>query len=548
MPNAMHSRWLVAVATMCGALLTGGWLLQHGLHRSDNTVVRARLFDGVLAHVERDFVDSLPEAELYRKATDGMLKQLGDPYTAVLTPDRMRRFAESTAGRYAGLGIQIDVRDGWITVVTPLPGTPAERAGIQAGDRIVGINEQSTSGWSPDEAQDALRGPAGSSVTLAVERPGVAAKLSFRLERADIHVASVRHSTMLNDGVGYVQLTIFSEASAAEIRTAVTALRRRGMRTLLLDLRENPGGLLEQGVAVSDLFLDPGDRVVTMRGRDAASTRDFADNTTQLWPDLRVIALVDGHTASAAEIVAGALQDHDRALILGATTFGKGSAQSIFTLHDSAGALKMTTAHWFTPSGRSIQRAAVSTADGDEGLDTPDDSAAEAPLSHRHEFHTDAGRVVYGGGGITPDLLVTSAARDQALLTFYRHLGADIPRFRDVATDYALDLKASHAVTKPDFTITPAMRAEFARRLARRGVKTSVAQLDSSTAAVDRLLAREIARYVFGPDAEFQRELRDDRVIESALQLTAGAATQRELLARAASRRAEKQEDLPPPS
>ncbi|MGH7718083.1 MAG: S41 family peptidase, partial [Gemmatimonadaceae bacterium] len=299
----------------------------------------------------------------------------------------------------------------------------------------------------------------------------------------------------------------------------------------------------------ADLFLDRGQRVVSMRGRAYGATREFVDEHPQLWPDLPVILLVDEHSASAAEIVAGALQDHDRAVLLGETTYGKGSAQSVYHLGDG-GALKLTTARWYTPVGRSIQsemeeeEGDESELDEDEDDAPPDDTLSERPLSEREAFRTDGGRVVYGGGGITPDLFVEPrvTAGDDG---FWRALGSDIPRFRDALTDYAVSLKVSGRVPSRDFSVTPDMREELWRRLQQRGITVSRAAWDSAAPLVSRVLGNEIARYAFGPEAEYRRQMGEDRVIATALELAAGARAQGELLERAAERRAAKREDAP---
>ena len=202
----MRHRAFVALAALSGALVSGGWLLQRGLERGDNVYGRARLFDDVMAHLSQYYVDTLSQQELYNKAVDGMLEQLHDPYSVFLSAERLKKLNESTSGVYAGLGVQIDVRDGWITIIAPLPGTPAERAGIQPGDRIVAVAGRSTEGWTIEEARQALRGAPGSRVTLSVERPGVTAHIPFTLQRADIHVRSVRHARMLSDGVAIFAL------------------------------------------------------------------------------------------------------------------------------------------------------------------------------------------------------------------------------------------------------------------------------------------------------------------------------------------------------
>ena len=542
----MRSRAVIAIAAMGGALATGGWLLQRGLEHGGGSQVGARLFSDVLDHVATKYVDSIPVGELYTKAATGMVDGLDDPHSVYLTSDNLSTLTESTTGSYAGLGIQIDVRNGWITIISPLPGTPAERAGIQPGDRIVAVDGKPTEGLSPDEARDALRGPEGSKVSITVDRPGVEALLPFTIQRAEIHVASVRHPTMLTNDVGYVDLTIFSESSDDELRDAIAGLQRRGMKTLIFDLRSNPGGLLEQGVAISDLFLNNAQKIVSIRGRAPGANHDFTDEAREIWPDMRLITLVDGHSASAAEIVAGALQDHDRSVIIGSTTYGKGSAQSVFPLGDDAGALKLTTARWYTPSGRSIQKQQPDSAGEDDsaaGSPTPD-TVAEQPLSTRQTYKTDDGRLVYGGGGITPDLIVANQDSASTMLAFWRQVGQDIPAFRDALTKYALSVKAQGGVKSPDFTVTPAMRNEFWKLAGANGVSVAKEQQDSSTKQVDELLGYEIARFVFGTDAAFRRQVSSDRVIAAALDLARDARSEEDLLARAAERRAAKHEDV----
>src|SRR5688572_2684423 len=264
-----------------------------------------------------------------------------------------------------------------------------------------------------------------------VERPGLETLLPFHLTRADIQVRAVRRADLLPGQLAYLDIDVFSEQTASELTREIASMRRRGLRALILDLRRNPGGLLEQGVAVSDLFLNRGQQIVSMRGRAHGATRDFTDEEQQPWPDLPLVVLVDEGSASASEIVAGALQDHDRAVILGETTFGKGSAQSVFAMPDG-GALKLTTARWFTPVGRSIQRSRSANPDDElaevEAEGARPRVAGETPLTERATHRTDAGRVIYGGGGITPDVFVSD---DDQELELQRSLGDQVGRFRD---------------------------------------------------------------------------------------------------------------------
>ena len=233
----MRQRWGVIVMVSVISFLSGGWLLQRGAAAGGNVYQQARLFDDVLGHVSAYYVDSLGETDLYHKATEGMLEQLEDPYSVLLTGDDYKALTEQTSGNYAGLGIQIDVRDGWITVVAPLPETPAERAGVQTGDQIIEVDGKSTEGWKNDEAVKALRGTPGSKVTITVRRSGIPEPIKYTLTRAQIHIRSVPAGTMFEGGVGYISLNPVSETSAGELRQEITAMKRKGMKSLILDLR-----------------------------------------------------------------------------------------------------------------------------------------------------------------------------------------------------------------------------------------------------------------------------------------------------------------------
>jgi carboxyl-terminal processing protease len=517
---------MFAVVVLSCALVSGGWFVERGLlggtSSKTSPVNGARLFDQVFERVSHAYVDTLADSALYRRAVDGLVSELGDPHSAYLSAKSMASLSERTSGRYAGIGAQIDIRDGLITIVAPLPGGPSLDAGIRAGDRIVEVDGVGMRAADLEAAQKALRGAPGSVVRLTIARPGVAAPLKFALTRKEVRVRPVQHAMLLGDGVGYVGLTIFSQEAAGDLRRAIDSLRAAGMRTLIFDLRGDPGGLLDEGVAVSDLFLNAGQGIVSMRGRTPDATRSYSDRSPQPWPDMPVAVLVDSNTASAAEIVAGALQDHDRALVLGSTTYGKGSAQNVFPL--GTGALKLTIALWYTPSGRSINRPHTDLTDASP------DSSGPPP-----KYKTDGGRTVLGGGGITPDIRITTDRIRAADSAFDQSLNKDIPKFRDALTDYALSLEGAHTVTSPNFTVTPEMRAELWKRMKARGVAMDSSTYAAAAPLVDRLLGYEIARYVFGSDAEFQRRMRDDATLSRALAIVRGATSQRELLQRASN-------------
>ncbi len=524
----MRQRWGVIGLVAVISFFTGGWLLQRVAASNGNMYQQARLFEDVLAHVQQYYVDSLGEGQLYHNATSGLLYELHDPYSVLLEDKAYQALTETTTGNYGGLGIQIDVRDNYITIIAPLPDTPAERAGIQTGDRIIEVDGKSTKDWTNEQAVNTLRGAPGTSVTLTIERADMAEPFKIKLARGQIHVRSVQPGIMFSNGIGYISMSPVAETSADELRAEIKSMLAQGMKGMIFDLRGNPGGLLDQAVSISDMFLDPNDEIVSARGRARGSNHEYVDHSPELWPKLPIVTLVNEGTASAAEIIAGALQDHDRAVVVGTPTFGKGLVQTLYSLGDSV-ALKLTTARWYTPSGRTIQRTAKDEEDQLRMAEADTTPAAEIPDS-APIYHTDAGRVVRGGGGIVPDLLVRRDTTTAAERAFIAAVGSKVQEYRDAITAYALELKEQHSISSEDFTVTPAMRHELTRRMRANGVNVSNAVADNAARMLDENLAFEIARYVFGRDAELRRRAKDDNQLQTAMDLLRRAPSPRALM------------------
>jgi carboxyl-terminal processing protease len=545
MGQTMKKRIVVTTAVAVFAFLSGGWLMQKSGGSHDSVYRNARLFDDVISHVSDFYVDSVGESQLYRMAIDGLLSNLRDPYTGFLDGRDLQRLSEQTSGNYGGVGLQIDKRDGAIVVVAPLPETPAESAGVSTGDRIVAVNDSSSRNWTQEQAVAALRGTPGTRVRITIDRPGSSSPINITLTRARIHSRAVRLATMLEGNVGYIELFGFSQATARELARAVDSLRGAGMRALVLDLRFNPGGLLDEGVSVSDLFLDPGQQIVVTRGRAPDANRTIADRAPQRYAGMPLVVLVNGASASASEIVAGALQDHDRALVVGTTTYGKGLVQSVYRLSSQPGSevvLKLTTARWFTPSGRTIQRTPRGRAAAQEAAEARDPDE-ELPLALRDTadvnrvYRTDAGRAMRGGGGITPDVVVRP---DSAVLAareaLTNALDSNVTRFTDAVAAFALDVRARRAVSGPTFTVTPAMREQFLALLRARGVNLDAATLRVAGTFIDQQLGAQTARFTFGRTGEVQRLAGgDDPVLAQALRMARTARSQSELLSMAAA-------------
>jgi len=333
-------------------------------------------------------------------------------------------------------------------------------------------------------------------------------------------VPATSPGVLLAPTVGYVALHTLSEGAAQELATEIWSLRKQGMRTLLLDLRNNPGGLIKQGVQVADLFLNEGDTIATTLGRKPAHTKAYVGGSTERWPGLMVAVLVNDGTASSAELIAAALQDHDRVVVVGTPTYGKGVLQTTYPLGDEV-ALKLTTARWFTPSGRSVQRLRPDSAGG---------PANRTPALHPLIFRTDAGRPIPDASGILPDLTVRTSLRSDGERMLGNALGDDLERFHSAVAGYAADLRANGSVTDEAFQITPVMREGLFARLQEEGINLSRDTFESALPYVDEQLGYEIARELFGTESVVRRQAKADRQLQAALRIVRGSRTQQEAL------------------
>jgi carboxyl-terminal processing protease len=336
------------------------WTIGTGFYRdlsasNEETYKGLKIFADVIDLVEKTYVDEVDSKELIQNAIQGMVHSL-DPHSAFLTADDFKELQVDTQGEFTGIGIQITMKDDLVTVISPIEGTPADKAGIQAGDKIVKVDGEAIKDLQ--EAVKKMRGPIGTKVTVTVLRKGEPEPLEFTLVREKIPIRSVKYS-LLKPGYGFVRITNFSVNTSDELKEALKALESEQVpiKGLVLDLRNNPGGLLDQAVEVSDFFLSKGD-IVSIKGREKRNNRAYSAHANREDRHYPLVVLINGGSASASEIVAGALQDNKRALILGTTSFGKGSVQSVETLRDGNG-LKLTIARYYTPSGRSIQAQGI---------------------------------------------------------------------------------------------------------------------------------------------------------------------------------------------
>jgi carboxyl-terminal processing protease len=518
---------IVALALL--PAVAGGFLVQD--HASSDG---AKLLDQVFSLVSQRYVDTVGQASLYEKAARGMVKELNDPYSELFSPKELASFSQQTNGKYAGIGMQIQDLQGSITVSTVFPHTPAEAGGVREGDQIIYVDSLSTKGWTTQKVSDYLIGQPGTRVKVRFNRPGVSEPIEMNFTRQIIHIPAVPYAIVLDDRIGYLPVQRFNETAAEEVATAVGQLQHEGVKGVILDMRGNPGGILDQSIAMSNLFLGNGQEIVSVRSR-ASEPQSFTTSGSPRFPTLPVTILTDEGTASASEIVTGALQDHDRALVVGTTSFGKGLVQTLYPL-DGGYALKITTAKWYTPSGRSIQRERK-FENGHFVEEKPDSAETEAKMKARPAYKSDAGRIVYGGGGIAPDVLV----RDDTLTTPEQNFTKTIaPKSQDffvVLSDYTLEL--SHGAKK-DFTVLPQWREELYRRLTAKGVVVERAQYDSASRYVNRLLEQRVAQLVAGDSTAKRRDLRFDLPLQKALQLMEKGQSQKDLFTLAAALPAKK--------
>lgn len=509
-------------AVLVVAVTTGGWFLQQGVRREQNVYFQARLFEEVVDRITSDYVDDIERNSLYPLAIEGMLEGLGDPNTSYLTASEYENLRIRTQGDYGGVGLHIGEYDGFVTVIAPISGTPGARAGLRRGDQFVEIDGQDAAGWDAERAAEVLRGRPGTDVEVKVLRVGVEQPVSFTLTRERIQLKSVPFALALENGIAYVPLRVVSETSSDELIAALDSLAEQGsVEGIVLDLRGNPGGLLEQGIAVSDLFLPDGAAIVETRGRGARQSRTFEAEEAGRYRLTPIAVLVDEASASASEIIAGALQDHDRAIVVGMPTFGKGSVQTLFRLNGGS-VLRLTTARWYTPVGRSIEKRHDETAEQDDPIRTLTlEGRLTAPpsLEDRPVVRSHGGRILYAGGGITPDVLVMAdtltTVEQRAVRLIDRHAG----EFERVLFDFGLRVARERLSLEEDFTVTDRDLNELYDSLGE--VRDLVGRADFRAASrfVRHALERQIAAQKWGEAAEFRRRMPYDHQLRAALDL-----------------------------
>jgi carboxyl-terminal processing protease len=473
--------------------LVGGFFGRSALATDDKVPEHYRAFTAALNAIETSYIDKVDSDNVVYGAVRGMLGTL-DPHSSFFSPKEYAQMRERQEGRYYGIGVSIQAIDGDITAMQVFEQSPAYKKGVRRGDVLANVAGEDTKGWTVDQAMHKLRGAKGTTVYVGVKRRGYSEMIKFELVRDEVYIPTVPAYFMIDDTTGYIRMQDFGENTDRDVKHALRDLSSKGMKRLLFDIRGNPGGPLDQAIKVSNEFLPKGKMIVYTRGRVPNSDQDYRATEESEFTEMPIVALVNRNSASAAEIVSGALQDHDRAYLVGETTFGKALVQSVYRISGGAG-LALTTAHYYTPSGRIIQRPW--DASFDEYLSyTLRDQDANKPHNPSDLKHTDSGRPVYAGGGIEPDKRVAGPLEGFNPGRFGRMLVAR-GEFANYAQKYAAEgdtrvtqASANRKLVKRNFVVDEAMVADFKEQM-----KTDKLRMEDEAFAKDAEFIKAMIRF-----------------------------------------------------
>ena len=507
-----NRRGVVVIVTVLLASAVFGWIYGPSVRATtgtaEDTQSAVREFTTVLDVVQANYAEPVDvDKEVYAGAIPGMLRVL-DPHSNFFDARQYALLREDQRGKYYGVGMIVAPRDNHTVVMAPYVGAPAYNAGLRPGDVIVKVDEKPTDGLTTTEVADMLKGPKGTVVKIVVTREGYSDQLTFTVTRGEIPRHSVDIAFMLKPGIGYVRLSSFNETTDREIAEALKQLNANSLDGLILDMRGNPGGLLNEAVAVGDMFLEKNQLIVSHHGRTSPERRYFAVRGNQ-GMNTPLVIIVNNNSASATEIVSGAVQDHDRGMVVGETTFGKGLVQTVTPLSENTG-LALTTARYYTPSGRLIQRdyKSISLYEYHYERKVPD-HPTEVKL-------TDSGRQVTGGGGITPDIIVAAPKLTKFEQELFR-ADAFYPAEAGVGGFTRYYLGTRPTITK-DFTVDDDVMHQFRNYLNSKNVRFSEAEIAENQDWIKRKIKQEVFMSTFGMQEGFKVLLAEDPQVQKAVE------------------------------
>tara|TARA_B100000029_G_scaffold514101_1_gene615672 strand:- start:5037 stop:6638 length:1602 start_codon:yes stop_codon:yes gene_type:complete len=513
--NKKHNFALIVALTVF--MLTAAFIGPSAYVKAVNIYDKIRVLNQIISIVNENYVEPVNWDEALDGAFLGMLEEL-DPHSSYIPRDHLEGITEQYHGKFEGIGIEFDLLGGYITVISPVVDSPSDRAGLQPGDKIISIDGKDAFGISREEVFTTLRGPKGSTVKIMIKRTGVEDPFEVEIIRDQIPIYSLVASFMIDDETGYMRLTRFASTSAEEVSEAIKTLRSKGMSKLIFDLRTNSGGYLEQAVNIADLFITSNDTLVFTNGRKPDMSEVYTANRNQGYGDFAIIVLINRWSASASEIVAGAIQDLDRGLVVGETSFGKGLVQRQWPLKDGS-ALRVTIARYYTPSGRLIQRP-YDKGNRDYYQDFGKKDREEVLDSLRigkPKYKTKKGREVFGGGGISPDIhipLIEYNAETNNLLGNPKRLTFNW------GTGFANEKKGNWKnvhLFNQEFQVTDEILNDFYSFVGEKEVIFDKGDIGSDKAYIKSVLKAEVAGAIWGRSAYYNVLVSNDPNIRSAL-------------------------------
>lgn len=511
---------LIAVAIFFGTQIDN-------VFSGDNIYFQLNKFKDVLSLTEKYYVDDVDTKLLVEGAVSGLLSKL-DPHSVYIPASQLKRVEEEFKGSFEGIGIEFDVLNDTLIVVSPIVGGPSEALGILAGDKILKIDDSSAVGIKREDVPKKLRGPKGTKVKVAILRTGMKELIVFDITRDKIPLYSVDVSYMVDNEVGYISVNRFSATTRDEFVEALMKLKNKGMKKLVLDLRNNPGGYLEQAFRMADELLPPGKKIVYTKARRSEFNEEYVSSGVSKFQNIPLIVLINHGSASASEIVSGAVQDWDRGLVVGETSFGKGLVQRQFDLTDSS-AFRLTIARYYTPLGRLIQKPFGKNiseyrqpiADGEEEEVDNIDHKVESDIS-KPRYKTPSGRTVYGGGGITPDYIIKSRSNTNYTAQLWgRGIILEFTNkfFERSGKEFRKTYESDNKKFINQFEITDAMLSEVVDLAKKKGIEFNEEQYNKDLRFIKTLIKTQIARTVWGNEGAYTVSNQDDEQFKKAVSL-----------------------------